>query len=116
MAKVIGDESIVLLRNNGILPLQADKYNRILVVGDNAVRRLTDGGGSSELKPKDMISPLDALRALYGDKIEYTRVMSCGRPFFGHEEEMRQTVIDSLRAEACGKGTARQMLLSMWEV
>lgn len=28
VAKVIGDESIVLLRNNGILPLQADKYNR----------------------------------------------------------------------------------------
>lgn len=106
VAKVIGDESIVLLRNNGILPLQADKYNRILVVGDNAVRRLTDGGGSSELKPKDMISPLDALRALYGDKIEYTQGYACGRPFFGHEEEMRQTVIDSLRAEAVAK--ARQ--------
>ena len=106
VAKVIGDESIVLLRNNGILPLQADKYNRILVVGDNAVRRLTDGGGSSELKPKDMISPLDALRALYGDKIEYTQGYACGRPFFGHEEEMQQTVIDSLRAEAVAK--ARQ--------
>ena len=106
VAKVIGDESIVLLRNNGILPLQADKYNRILVVGDNAVRRLTDGGGSSELKPKDMISPLDALRALYGDKIEYTQGYACGRPFFGYEEEMQQTVIDSLRVEAVAK--ARQ--------
>ncbi len=60
-----------------------------------AVRRLTDGGGSSELKPKDLISPLDALRALYGDKIEYTQGYACGRPFFGHEEEMQQTVIDS---------------------
>jgi len=102
-AKVIGDESIVLLKNNGILPLKADRYDRILVVGDNATRRLTDGGGSSELKPKDFISPLDALRALYGDKVDYAQGYTCGRPFFGHEEEIPQHVTDSLRAEAVGK-------------
>lgn len=106
VAKAIGDESIVLLQNNGILPLQADKYKKILVVGDNATRCLTDGGGSSELKPKDMISPLKALRILYGDKIDYAHGYTCGRPFFGHEEQIPQSVMDSLRNEAVAK--ARQ--------
>ena len=65
-AKKIGDESIVLLKNSGILPLDPAKYKNILVVGDNAVRKLTDGGGSSELKVKDYVSPLEAIKAVYG--------------------------------------------------
>jgi len=39
-AKSIGDEAIVLLKNNGILPLDPAKYKKILVVGENAVRFL----------------------------------------------------------------------------
>lgn len=111
VAKVIGDESIVLLKNNGILPLEAGKYERILVVGDNATRRLTDGGGSSELKPKDLISPLDALRALYGDKVDYAQGYICGYPFFGHEEVIPQHVMDSLRAEAVEKARRADVII-----
>lgn len=99
-AKAIGDESIVLLRNNGILPLEADRYERILVVGDNATRRLTDGGGSSELKAKRTISPLEALKALYGDKIRYAPGYACGRPLYGKVEEVPAATMDSLRSEA----------------
>ncbi len=99
-AKAIGDESIVLLKNNGILPLQPDKYKRILVVGDNATRRLTDGGGSSELKPKDTVSPLQALEKIYGDKIIYTRGYACGRPLYERVEEVPAATMDSLRNEA----------------
>ncbi|WP_290540237.1 glycoside hydrolase family 3 C-terminal domain-containing protein [Alistipes sp.] len=99
-AKAIGDESIVLLKNSGILPLQAERYRRILVVGDNATRRLTDGGGSSELKPKDTVSPLEALKALYGDKIVHTRGYACGRPLYEQVEEVPAATTDSLRREA----------------
>lgn len=99
-AKLIGDESIVLLKNNGILPLDGDKYKSILVVGDNATRVLTAGGGSSELKPKDYVSPLSALQALYGDKVKYAPGYTCGRPFYGVEEPIAQEEQDSLRAEA----------------
>ena len=56
-AKRIGDEAIVLLKNNGILPLDPTKYKKVLVVGENAVRFLNEGGGSSELKVKDMFTP-----------------------------------------------------------
>lgn len=99
-AKQIGDESVVLLKNAGILPMDGSKYNSILVVGDNAVRRLTDGGGSSELKPKDYVSPLSALQALYGDKVKYAPGYACGRTLYEAEDIIPQEEQDKLRAEA----------------
>lgn len=99
-AKLIGDESIVMLKNNGILPLDGSKYNSILVVGDNATRRLTDGGGSSELKPKDYVSPLSALQALYGDKVKYAPGYTCGRTLYEAEDIIPQETQDKLRGEA----------------
>lgn len=110
-AKAIGDESIVLLKNNGILPLRADRYERILVVGDNATRRLTDGGGSSELKPKDTVSPLDALKALYGDKIVYTKGYACGRPLYERVEEVPAATMDSLRREAVAQARTADVVI-----
>ncbi len=99
-AKLIGDESVVLLKNSGILPIDGSKYNNILVVGDNAVRRLTDGGGSSELKPKDYVSPLSALQALWGDKVKYAPGYTCGRTLYEAEDIIPQEEQDKLRAEA----------------
>ncbi len=100
-AKQIGDESIVLLKNKGILPLRgSDAYSKILVVGENAVRRLNEGGGSSELKVKDMISPLDALKAKYGDKIVYAPGYKTGRPMYEQEDIIPQDELDALRREA----------------
>ena len=42
-AKGVADESIVLLRNNGLLPLEPREGLKLLVVGENAVRRLNEG-------------------------------------------------------------------------
>lgn len=106
-AREIGNEGIVLLKNAPaekkgapLLPIDAAKYQRILVVGDNAVRLLNQGGGSSELKVKEMVSPLDGLRAAYGEKVCYARGYAAGRPMYGNVEEIPQAVVDSLRAEA----------------
>ena len=106
-AREIGNEGIVLLKNapvskkeSALLPIDASRYNRILVVGDNAVRLLNQGGGSSELKVKDMVSPLDGLRELYGDKVVYTRGYAAGRPMYGRADEIPQAVTDSLRNRA----------------
>ncbi len=99
-AKLIGDESVVLLKNSGILPIDASDYKNILVVGDNAIRRLTDGGGSSELKPKDYVSPLSALQALWGDKVKYAPGYACGRTLYEAEDIVPQEEQDKLRKEA----------------
>jgi len=104
-AREIGNEGIVLLKNtpavkkgSPLLPIAGDK--KILVVGDNAVRLLNQGGGSSELKVKDMVSPLDGLRALYGDNVTYTKGYAAGRPMYGRAEEIPQSMTDSLRTAA----------------
>ena len=106
-AREIGNEGIVLLKNAPVvkkgaplLPIDAAKYQNILVVGDNAVRLLNQGGGSSELKVKDMVSPLDGLRAVYCDKVAYAKGYAAGRPMYGRADEIPQNVVDSLRAEA----------------
>ena len=106
-AREIGNEGIVLLKNAPVvkkgaplLPIDAAKYKNILVVGDNAVRLLNQGGGSSEPKVKDMVSPLDGLRAAYGDKVAYAKGYAAGRPMYGRADEIPQNVVDSLRAEA----------------
>lgn len=68
-ARKIGAESIVLLKNEGnILPIA--KANKILVVGENAVKMMTVGGGSSSLKVQHEISPLDGIKARYGGQAE----------------------------------------------
>ena len=70
-ARKIGTEGIVLLKNSpsspkgeSILPLTAEKLsgNSILVVGENAIKPMTVGGGSSSLKVQHEISPLEGLR------------------------------------------------------
>lgn len=107
VAREIAGEGIVLLKNEkrgnklpSILPIDGDKYKKILVVGDNAVRMLNQGGGSSELKAKDMISPLQGMRELYGEKIEFAQGYMVGRPMYGREDKIDKNVEDSLRAEA----------------
>lgn len=98
-AKQISDEAIVLLKNNGILPLDPAKYKRILVVGENATRPLQEGGGSSELKTKDMFTPLVALKDVF-EVVDYQPGYKSGRAMYHHEDVIPQTVLDSLRNEA----------------
>lgn len=70
-ARKIAGEGIVLLKNEGqVLPVDIDAAEKILVVGENAVKMMTVGGGSSSLKVQREISPLDGIRARVGDKAE----------------------------------------------
>lgn len=79
-ARRIATEGIVLLKNEALkrkgakpaalLPIDLEEVKRILVVGENAVKMLTVGGGSSSLKVQREISPLDGIRARVGNKAE----------------------------------------------
>lgn len=72
-ARKIADEAIVLLKNDKqLLPLDIKKYKKILVVGENATRELCPGGGSSELKARDEVSPLRGLQERFGNSVEFT--------------------------------------------
>ncbi|MDO9257674.1 MAG: glycoside hydrolase family 3 C-terminal domain-containing protein [Bacteroidales bacterium] len=72
----IAEEGIVLLQNkNNVLPVDLSKTKRIAVIGENAIKMMTVGGGSSSLKAKYEVSPLDGLtkRAGANTEIIYAR-------------------------------------------
>lgn len=73
----VAQEGIVLLQNEGnVLPIDLDKVKKVLVVGENAVKMMTVGGGSSSLKVQREISPLDGLKARLakeGIEVDYSR-------------------------------------------
>ena len=112
VCRQIGEEGIVLLKNsNNMLPLDANRYGKILVVGENATRSLTQGGGSSELKTLRDVSPLDALRALYGDKIDYAQGYSSGRALYDHVDPVAPELLAQLKAEALEKAKAADLII-----
>ena len=112
----VATEGTVLLKNGngkrqkGLLPIQPRAYERILVVGDNAVRNLMQGGGSSELKVKDFISPLQGLREKFGN-VEYAQGYAAGRPMYGHVDEIPLSVMDSLREDAVRKAADADLVI-----
>ena len=83
----IAEQGIVLLKNNKqLLPIQAGKYKKIAVIGENATRSLTIGGGSSSLKVAYEVSPLQAFITKYGaDHIFYSKGYSSGESEYGKE-------------------------------
>ena len=102
----VATEGIVLLKNGtgkkqpALLPIPQGKYKRILVVGDNATRNLMLGGGSSELKVQRVVSPLDGIKAKFGEDVVYAQGYTSGRPMYGRADVIPQTTVDSLRNDA----------------
>ena len=95
-ALAIQQEGIVLLKNEGdILPIDKSRFHRILVVGENADFCLTKYGGSSGVKARYEVMPIDAIRKIAGNdvKIEYRKGYTSDWPRNTHVE-------DSLRIDA----------------
>ena len=113
----IATEGIVLLKNGtgkkqpALLPVPQGKYKRILVVGDNATRNLMLGGGSSELKVQKVISPLDGIKAKFGDGVVYAQGYTSGRPMYGRADVIPQVTVDSLRNDAVEKAMNSDLVI-----
>ena len=80
VGQIISEEGMVLLQNKGgLLPVKSN-VKRILVVGENAIKRLTIGGGSSSLKVKKEVSPLEGIRLRAGKNIKVDFVQGYESP------------------------------------
>jgi beta-glucosidase len=89
LARKVAAEGMVLLKNNGILPLKAQKH--IAVIGRSAKEAYFQGGGSSHINPTRLDNPFEELQKLAGDsKLTYAE----GYP---KDESFDQALID----EAC---------------
>ncbi|MBT1607424.1 glycoside hydrolase family 3 protein [Curtobacterium flaccumfaciens] len=65
-------EGTVLVRNTGVLPLDAPAVSRIAVIGHNADQARTQGGGSATVVPSQVVSPLDGIRSVFpGASVDY---------------------------------------------
>ena len=84
----IAQQGIVLLKNDKIkklknekvaaplLPIDVTKTKRILVVGENAIKMMTVGGGSSSLKVQREILPLDGIASYLHQKGNHNSQLS----------------------------------------
>lgn len=125
VCREIGEEGIVLLRNekmkksketSPLLPLDLSKYQRILVVGENATRSLTQGGGSSELKTLRDISPLDGLRSQISSvnsrlSVDYAPGYTSGRAMYDHVDRVDPARQAELKAEALEKAKTADLII-----
>lgn len=67
LARKVAGEGIVLLKNNGLLPLRAPR--RIAVIGRAAKEPYFQGGGSSHINPTQVDIPFDEVQKLAGDAL-----------------------------------------------
>jgi len=104
----IAQEGIVLLQNNkNILPVELAKVKKIVVIGENAVKKMTVGGGSSSLKVKYEQSPLAGIQSRVGKDVEVTYVQGYESPAVVEQDvkgakapEKKVIDVEGLRNEA----------------
>ncbi|WP_229072148.1 beta-glucosidase [Actinoplanes sp. DH11] len=81
VAHDVAVRSFVLARNDGLLPLTAGDLNRVAVIGALATDARVLGGGSAQVTPPHVISPLDGIRRdLPGVDVPYA-IGADPRPF-----------------------------------
>jgi len=85
VARQVAGEGIVLLKNDkSFFPINPDKKMTIAVIGENATRAMTPGGGSSALKPKNEIFPLQGLQERFSKAtILHSRGYAAGPSQYG---------------------------------
>ncbi|HEY3626518.1 MAG TPA: glycoside hydrolase family 3 C-terminal domain-containing protein [Terracidiphilus sp.] len=72
-------EGIVLLKNEGgLLPLDSTKIKSIAVIGPNAAVARTGGGGSSLVRPKSAVAPLDGIKEKAGSGVKVMYALGMG--------------------------------------
>ncbi len=103
VSRKIGEQGIVLLKNETkLLPIQSSNLKKVVVVGQNATRSMTKGGGSSELKVKHEVSPLEGLKKALGNnvQVEYTLGYASTESIGWNNEQPSKLNADSLRQTA----------------
>ena len=70
VARKVAEEGIVLLKNNQILPLTKSEISKIAVIGANANRKMSNHGGSSQVKAKYEVTVLEGLKNYCQPEVE----------------------------------------------
>ena len=68
----VARRSIVLLKNEALLPIDLKRIKRIAVIGENAVTKMALGGVGAGVKTRCEITPLEGLQTLFGNSVSIT--------------------------------------------
>ena len=72
-AREAAEQCIVLLKNDGTLPVNADTDRKLLVIGNLAVNPSYYGGGSGHMNGYRIDRPLDEIRKIAGDEVDFAK-------------------------------------------
>ncbi|HPE58383.1 MAG TPA: glycoside hydrolase family 3 C-terminal domain-containing protein [Bacteroidales bacterium] len=117
-------KSIVLLKNDGILPLNLDKKPVIAVIGENAVQHMASGGVGAGIKALYEVTPLEGLKNKIGDRAEivyeqgylpfvldYARMFGRKDPKEIEKEDREQAILNAALNEKAVKTAAKADLV-----
>ncbi len=96
----VASKSIVLLRNDGILPLSLDKKPVIAVIGANATQTMAAGGMGAGVKTLYEVTPLEGLKNKIGDRAEIIYAQGYIPPSFSFARMFRRTTPEQRAKEA----------------
>ena len=68
----VARRSIVLLKNEALLPIDLKRVKHIAVIGENAVTKMALGGVGAGVKTRCEITPLEGLQTLFGNSVSIT--------------------------------------------
>ncbi|MFN8254096.1 MAG: glycoside hydrolase family 3 C-terminal domain-containing protein [Bacteroidales bacterium] len=96
-------KSIVLLKNDGVLPLRLENKPLIAVIGANATQIMGSGGLGAGVKTLYEITPLEGLKNRIGDKAELIYAKGYEPVVFNYADLFRKKKPEELEKEARDK-------------
>jgi beta-glucosidase len=96
----VASKSIVLLKNDGILPLKLEKKPVIAVIGANATQTMATGGMGAGVKTLYEVTPLEGLKNKIGDRAEMEYAEGYIAPSFSFARMFRRTTPEQRAKEA----------------
>jgi len=104
IAYQVACKSIVLLKNDGILPLKLDKKPVIAIIGANATQEMANGGLGAGVKTLYEITPLEGLKNLIGNRAEIVYAQGYVPELFSWADFFKKKTPVEIKNEAVQKG------------
>ncbi|MBE0679732.1 MAG: glycoside hydrolase family 3 C-terminal domain-containing protein, partial [Bacteroidales bacterium] len=106
----VASKSIVLLKNDGVLPLKLVGKPVIAVIGANATQKMASGGLGAGVKALYEVTPLEGLTKKVGDRAEIIYVKGYEPEQYNWADRFRKRTPEELEKEAQAKEvTARKL-------
>lgn len=106
----VASKSIVLLKNDGVLPLKLDSKPVIAVIGANATQKMATGGLGAGVKTLYEITPLEGLKERIGDKARIVYCQGYEPVQFSFADRFRKKTPEQIEKAALEKEATAQKL------